>query len=445
MSNETIDFPGQYINEGIELSLGTQGKINLLPVFNSLQLFEDIFSNIMTGTATFVDSGNTFSSINFTGDDYITFSFRTPTFTEFAIKKSFYVTSVYNRTQGEGSTSEIFAIDFISIEAKKNKLTFISKKFSGSTDSIVKKVFTDYLETERILGQPNNKNGVSLPSQTLASKTTFVSPYWTPLKLINWVASRSFETTTSEPNFLFFESNKKFYFKSITALTQEYKQNNSVFSNYIFSPQNNVRVSEEEKRYNFSRPTLSRDFTLVTKMTPFKMFDVFKSHDSGHFASKIVNVDFTLKNMKESVFDYIDNFNRFNHLETENYPLFSTKVQREPAAYTSVFFKKFKSHIESTDSFTEKWALQRNSLIHDLFSFKHEIEVPGRTDIEVGNIINFLYPKTGISTNEQTEVMQYDKFVSGIYVITAISHNFTPSKHTMILEIAKDSSTIRVE
>lgn len=443
--SESIDFPGQYKNEGIELNLSNQNKVNLLPYFNSLQLFEDIFSNVMTGSATFVDSGNTLSSINFTGDDYITFSFRTPTFLDSSIKKTFYITSVYNRTPGEGETAEQVTFDFISIEARKNKLTLISKKFTGGTDTIIKKIFSEYLETERILGNPDTKNTVKYPEQTLASRATFVAPYWTPFKILNWLAARSFETTTSEPNFLFFESNKCFYFKSISSLTQQYKQTNNIFSNYIFSPQNNVRISDEERRYTFSRPTLSRDFSLVTKMSPFKMFDVFKSHDSGHFASKIINVDFTLKSMKEATFDYIENFNRFNHLEKENYPLFSNKLQRSPSSYTSVFFKKFKTHLESSEPYTEKWSLQRNSLIHDLFSFKHEIEVPGRTDIEVGNIINFLYPKSGIATSQETEAIQYDKTISGIYVITAISHNFTPSKHTMVLEIAKDSSTTRIE
>jgi murein DD-endopeptidase MepM/ murein hydrolase activator NlpD len=67
------------------------------------------------------------------------------------------------------------------------------------------------------------------------------------------------------------------------------------------------------------------------------------------------------------------------------------------------------------------------------------ITVPGRTDAEVGKIINFKYPKVGDGADKSDPKNQWDPFLSGVWMITAIHHKITPVAHNMILEIAKDS------
>jgi hypothetical protein len=88
----------------------------------------------------------------------------------------------------------------------------------------------------------------------------------------------------------------------------------------------------------------------------------------------------------------------------------------------------------------EKYVQQRNSLFSDISTMKMKITIPGRTDMEVGTIVDFDYPSVGPSRNQATpEESVRDQWISGYYMITAIHHQITKLRHNMICEIAKDS------
>jgi hypothetical protein len=94
---------------------------------------------------------------------------------------------------------------------------------------------------------------------------------------------------------------------------------------------------------------------------------------------------------------------------------------------------------DSIDLRPEDFISQRTSSLMDISTLRLQITVPGRTDAEVGRMINLFYPSVGEKTNEDSEALIWDKFVSGIYMITAIHHQISPLRHTMFLEISKDS------
>jgi biotin carboxyl carrier protein len=80
----------------------------------------------------------------------------------------------------------------------------------------------------------------------------------------------------------------------------------------------------------------------------------------------------------------------------------------------------------------------RQSVLGDISGLTMEITVPGRTDAEVGKLINFKYPRVS-DASEKTDETLWDPFLSGVWMITAIHHKITPVAHKMIMEIAKDS------
>jgi hypothetical protein len=97
---------------------------------------------------------------------------------------------------------------------------------------------------------------------------------------------------------------------------------------------------------------------------------------------------------------------------------------------------------ESIDLTPEKFIGQRNSLLMDINTLKMTIEVPGRTDCEVGKIVEFFYPSVDIKnskTTQEDEKTLWDPLISGFYLITALHHKITPFQHSMFLEISKDS------
>ncbi len=71
-----------------------------------------------------------------------------------------------------------------------------------------------------------------------------------------------------------------------------------------------------------------------------------------------------------------------------------------------------------------------------------DIQVPGTTNINVGDIVHFTMPKYAKATNN--DILDQDKYLSGRYLVSAVRHHISSigKKHTMVLELIKDSFNI---
>ena len=286
----------------------------------------------------------------------------------------------------------------------------------------------------------------------MGSSVTFIAPSWSPLKAINWCAARSFSAATQAPNYMFFESNKGFYFESIEDLIVNQRTANDIFAEYIWFPGAATIQGPNKSNFKYVKPELAKQYGIVRNMKPFTMIDVLKGQDAGYYASDLIVNDLTLKTFQNYPFDYYAAHKQFNNLEDytvsgsslSNAPnkktqMFSSKLQKNPQNYKVVRTRQYKAHNDLADPLYEKWSIQRNSLLFELSSMRLEIEVPGRTDIEVGKLVNFLYPKSIEKTPDLLSTDVLDPYMSGLYMITAIRHHFTLNKHTMYIELAKDS------
>lgn len=94
---------------------------------------------------------------------------------------------------------------------------------------------------------------------------------------------------------------------------------------------------------------------------------------------------------------------------------------------------------ENKDPMYETWVARRNSLMYEASNLRISIEVPGRTDIEVGKVIDVFIPKSIAKSEGKNFNELLDPYLSGRYLITSIRHQFMMNKHEMILEIMKDS------
>jgi hypothetical protein len=436
-NKEFLNEPGDVITEEVIITNTSGLKLDIRNFCRTLTLFEDIFSNVLMGTAVVFDSNNLISKIPFKGDEYLTISYRTPGFKE-KISKSFYITKVDDRQFIATDRQSLYSLSFMSIEGFQDNIKDVSKKYSGSTDTIVRRVFTDYLKTPRSV-----ISGGETPTffkDKLSSHATIVVPSWNPLKTINWAAARSFISGTSAPNFLFFESNKGFYFNSIEQLIKQQRETKQIFAEYTYSPTANKIENVKNSNYTYTKPELTKQFNIVRKMNAFRQYDVIEGQDYGYYASKLISIDLGLKVAIEFENDYHKKFTTFEHLEKPAFQTFSNNLRRNPESYKVVLNKHFRLHNDAKDPQYEKWALERNSLLYEISkNLRIELEVPGRTDIEVGRLINFLYPKNIDKTDGNAVEDTFDPYMSGLYLVTAIRHEFNLNKHTMFLEVTKDS------
>ena len=177
-----------------EISITANGKkYDIRNLVLEVSIYEDIFSNVMTGYIVVQDSASFITQLPLAGIEQVTVQFRTPQFKEGVFKKQFYVNGVEERILD--NTQQIYSISLISLEALTDNITRISKKFSGKTHEVIQAVFDKYLK---------DKKELKILEEHLSS-TTVVSPYWSPLKLINWIVTRSYKNA---PNVVFFDDYK---------------------------------------------------------------------------------------------------------------------------------------------------------------------------------------------------------------------------------------------
>lgn len=427
-------------------------EIDLKNFVIQLQLYEDLFSNVLKGTIIINDALNLLSKAPLVGGEYLSVQFRTPgydTIPEDIIQKTFAICGISDRML-DNDRQQFYTLHFISIEGLKDNTTILSTSFKGSTDAIITKIYNDKLLSPRwFKGGSFTKVQTSLTVSGTphSSHVRMVVPYWTPLKTINWVTARAQGKDNKGPNFLFYETNKGFYCASVEDLISNQRNAGAVYGEYFYSHAQ-IR-NNSDGNFTYRRPNVDRQYQIVGQQRFPSYIDILRMQDSGYLASTLYTHDITLKQFKEWGWDYSAQFDTFQHLESYSVSgnqiisqgngkrPFHSQIVRDPSSYRTLRTKSFRLFDDIGDPKFENWALQRNSLLNELSNIRLELDVMGRTDIEAGQLIYYHYPNSTDKTlNDQAP---FDPIMSGLFLITAIRHTFTPGRHSMRLEIVKDS------
>jgi hypothetical protein len=494
--SDALTKPGDVIIASLDLTvISSEQPLDLKPFMMEINLYEDIFSPTLHGSVVIRDSLNLVGTLPIVGDEVLTIDIQTP-WGEMGgyskgnlgafdpinkIQKSFSVYAVKNRKLNN-DREQYYELLFCSLEAAADNVTKISKKFEGTTDEIVSEIFTENMKSKRFFNSKDEVVAAPIPattdgtesSQDVTDETlytelyiadtpheteiTFVSPMWSPIETLNWLAKRSIGNLHKSPTFLFYETTKGFYFASIEGLVKNQLENGDIYSAFVYNTnlQNLDKVS-----------SMTKGFQTIEALEFITNLDILQSQDLGHFASTIHSFNMVKKEYTAYHYDHGFNYKQYNHME-------DGKLDPASGAYTfpdidkddpSKTDKKYKmifpinvmrsadskpfvstvnpgvldSTVDSIDLRPEDFVSQRNSSLMDLTTLRLQITVPGRTDAEVGRMIKLYYPSVGEKTKEDSEALIWDKFISGIYMITAIRHQISPLRHTMFLEISKDS------
>lgn len=435
IDKEIINEAGDVITEMIFITTATGQKFDLAPFALSTTLYEDMFANTLSGYCVVMDAADLVNIIPLQGTEYITFSFRTPSFVE-RISKMFQITSVSERAFSATDREQVYTIHFTSVEAVLDNVMSLSKKFSGTTDKVIAKIWQDHLTMPRFGYTTNPTPVIVADKPPHASTVSFVAADWTPLKCINWVANRAFQTANEAASFLWFESNKAFYFRNIEEMIDTQVSTNRIFARYGFFPVTPVGNLPTNPNIIYTKPDLPKQYGLARNMKAFSMFDILRGQDNGFYASKLITHDLNLMTYQEYHFDYYAPYAK-EVTPNKNPEAFPQGIIRNSEAVKTIRSKNYKLHDDSRDPLYEKWVLTRNSLLYEFSNVKIELELCGRTDIEVGKMIEFVYPKAVDKLGGTTTDTQLDPFMTAQYLITGIKHTFALNKHSMWLEITR--------
>jgi hypothetical protein len=176
-----------------------------------------------------------------------------------------------------------------------------------------------------------------------------------------------------------------------------------------------------------------------------KTLDQLDNTRTGYLSSTLIDINLYNKTFKNIVYDHVNKFASYPHLDDkETVPLFDISTARNPAGYIEINYSLPKLHNKTENNFDEISKFMhgnRRSNMLELNNFKMQMVVPGRTDLEAGNVIKIIFPKGtpgAISSDEKSKRVN-DQLYTGYYLITNLSHKINPKTHYITMNVVKDS------
>lgn len=443
MAEDSVQKAGSVKIAELKLISSTNIIFDLTEFLVELNIYEDMFSSTLTGTIILSDSLNLIEKAPIIGEEILVIKVETPTFTS-RISKTFRVYKISDRNIVRDNNTQLFTLHFASIELFYDILLPLFIPFKGNITDVAGEIFSDYIAASREYQVSESSDEVKeLETETplvilndTSNKVKFVSPGWTPFKCLNWLASKSIPKEGKAKNFLFFESNKAFYFGSIEHVFKEAVQNDLTIGTYSIAASN--------IRDGASAPDINREFFIAKDVEMVDTTDHIKNYTNGYLANRLITLDIINKEYKVTDYDYVNEYKNQFHSSGSgptSVPPFTSESLRNSATNISFYpvnpklYNDFENNI--SEKMSEIYGNRRSSML-DLSNLKMHLTVPGRTDVEIGRTLYFSYPALG-AKDETSEAGLEDTNYSGYYLITAIHHKINKVDHSMRMEIVKDS------
>ena len=162
MNSSRIDYttPGDFdVVEVILQSTLLKRSLDIGSLWTAMSIFENIFTNTLTGNIILTDTHNLLSNFPIVGHETISVNVESPTIEGATpIKRNFKVYRV-SEVLDQGESTKRYMVNFISEEYFTNIKTSVSKSYNDHVISdIVEKIFDSYLDSDRDLFIEKTKN-----------------------------------------------------------------------------------------------------------------------------------------------------------------------------------------------------------------------------------------------------------------------------------------------
>ena len=414
--------PGDIVLTEISLISYTGFTMNVRGQLESIVLYEDLFSNSLSGTLVLKDSMNLSKHFPVVGLEKVRVSFYTPGDVEGDQEIELQFRG-YSHKSLDSSTdnTKYLTIDLVSQIESKNKETRISRSYR-------KMPYSKMVES---LFEQLKEDGITY--KTVISKTSglynLIIPFWTPLYAINWIASKSISTNSlSHCDFVFYQTIDGTYnFTSISDLKQR-----DVVARYNRAP-----GGRRDDAGNLPVQDYLRN---IEDHIVLKSPDYWEAQSLGVYSSNLTTFDITRKSVSRSNYNYYGQVTNNNEPKVAEEPLLPS-VQKDISRKYSSYRKFLPKHSYLFDGFrnndnVELYALRNQSLMQRMHMMQLKIEVPGDSRLRVGDKINITIPSTE-DTKDKEEWR--DTMLSGNYLITSIRHLIQDGSYKMNMIVSRDS------
>jgi hypothetical protein len=389
----------------------------------AVSIYEDIFSQFMTGSIILKESFDFVNLFPFAGEETLRLQISTPSLNVGNIVGDFYIYKLSDR-ELIGDRNVVYQLHFISMEAIVDLNKKISKVYSGAPSDIVKSVITDKIN--------GLESGKRVQVEPTSRDIAFISNFWQPSKIIQYATDIAINKNNS-PSYVFFENRDGFYFASLDTLYA-----NPVYAEFVYD-----KYTRDALPMGEDVRDVVEDFKRIDHISIPTGFDYMDRIRSGLFSSKIVSFDLTKKQYNVKNFTMFDNFQKQNHLNKYNIAntnsIFKTNSLLINYPRDNANFSGF------NDVTNYKNEQQRISLLKAAEANKIQIVVPGRCDYTVGQKMKITLYKVDPTSAKDSDSDLVDKMFSGNYILSAINHYITRERHECNMELIKDTLMMSID
>jgi hypothetical protein len=399
----------------------------------SLQYFESVLDNTIRITATIIDTGNAvgegsgssgtknvLQSLQLSGYEKVEVEFNdnqeTPFKLRFTGDKSLYISKIRNIFSHTQKT--VFTIDLVTKEYLLNEQesSLVYQRYDGEISSSIVKILQEYLKT-----------GKSIDVDETVNKYNFIGEAKKPFRLCTEVArfgipSKIPGAKGKVAGYLFFETYDGYKFKSIDVLLDD---KNTSYKSFIYNLTTGIPDGYDAK---------------IVEYTADKTIDVQKRMVMGGYGTKLEGFD-----------PYTDKFG-YAIVDSENQPQLGGKYMPKLAdGFDGPSRKSIRrldiGHLPDGNTSKEqlKGAFKQNldagnviaqsaMRYNQLFTLTVVVTIPGDLSLRAGDLVHCDFP--GTTPKEDPEP---DKEISGIYMISDISHLIGPKETYTKMNLVRGS------
>lgn len=419
IDNNKLRFAGDVNIELVEISSISGIRLDISSAVTEIQIFEDLFKPCMSGILAIQDSMDLPNIFKFIGEEYVTIKISTPGLPDkqqYKIYRTFIIYKMDDR-QILGDRKAFYKLYFSSPEMIVDSNVKLSKTYSGPIHEVVNTIV--------------KKEGLTASVPLIVSQTRnsikYTSNYWSPYRNLKYLSERAISLNNSA-NYLFFENRNGINFISMDNLITQQPYTSYTYDNFSREPDAGTSSASKHTGKELSR------------FIDYKIdlgFDFLKRNTIGVYGSKLISHDITTKKYTTKNYTMFDNWGSEAHMN--KFPIGTAEVASR--VNSNIYnYPKYNSLFNGfTDDGVQNWLQNRASIMGQLNAFRLTAEVPGRTDLTVGQLIEVQLYKVAQVTEKDTTNEILDTMFSGNYLISAINHRFVVNKHEIHLELIKDS------
>lgn len=407
--------------ESVIMSSDQGGEVDILHKCKHISIFEDLYSNFMSGYVRVVDAHNLISHFPIIGQETIKIKYRTPGFNNQMLNLEFEVYSIEGRTKSENYKSEIFDIKFITKGYRMSKIKRLSKAYTGRISDMVASIIKDEMDIE------------SATILKTRGEYKFVIPNMNLIDTIEWLSARSVsDQSPHNSNYLFFERQDGHVFAPISSLCSQ-----TPSAAYEMLPPG---ISEDGKG------NILRKFYNIQDLKFPSQFDRLKELNDSMYSSHLIVHDLLKKDYTVTSMTYINSWEDSDHCEEYPYLPIDNRYSKSPQVDMNIASRHTSMHDEYENTQDpEEWLLKRKSTIKQMDTMKIKMTIPGNSNLKVGDTIMVRIPSS--EPVKRNDPDWFDVVTSGKYLITGVRHSIdllqSTKEYTSVLEISKDSMSRR--